>query len=201
MPSNASPSQSEHLEHELICQIVEEGSKVLDLGCGEGDLLKKLQERKKAQCTGVEVSDDKVYECISKGLTAYHGDIDEGLEDFPDKTFDYVILSETLQEVRKPKLVIAEMLRVGRRGIVSFPNFGYWKSRCQLFFFGRAPITEALPFDWYDGPNIQFLSIKDFYRFCDKENHQIVQKIFMTKGRIVKIMPNLLAESALCVLA
>ncbi len=198
---NATSDNSPHVEHNMIVDLVEPKTKVLDLGCGEGDLLIRLEEEKNVEGRGVEVADEKVYKCISRGLAVHHGDIDEGLKDYPDKSFDYVILSETLQEVRRPYLVIEEMLRVGKKGIVSFPNFGYWIPRLQLLFYGRAPITKTLPFEWYDGPNIQFFTIKDFIRFCQQKNINIVQSVFLKEGKPVHILPNLLAESAIYVLS
>jgi len=198
MPSNASAPYN--YEHDIICQLIEKGSKVLDLGCGEGELLLRLQQENGVQGVGVEVAEEKVYKCIGQGLSVHHGDIDEGLKDYPDKSFDYVILSETLQEVRKPYLAIEEMLRVGRRGIISFPNFGFWKARWQLFAYGTAPITDSLPFEWFDGPNIQFFSIKDFQRFCELKKIKIVQSVYFNGGHKVSLLPNLLAQSALCVL-
>lgn len=191
---------SEHrYEFNVICGIVEPGSRVLDLGCGEGTLLKMLQERCQIEGAGVEVSEEKVYACISKGLAVHHGDIDEGLADFPDKSFDFVILSETLQEVHKPALVFQEMLRVGHKCIVSFPNFGHWTARWQLLL-GRTPITDTLPFEWYEGPNIQFLTIWDFFRFCSKKQYTIDQSRFFRKGKPIRCLPNLRADSALFVL-
>lgn len=186
-------------EFDVICDIVEPGSRVLDLGCGEGDLLKMLQERRQAQGAGVEVSEEKVYACVGKGLSVHHGDIDEGLADFPDRSFDYVILSETLQEVRKPAWVFQEMLRVGRKGIASFPNFGYWTARWNMLL-GRAPITETLPFEWYEGPNVKFLTIYDFIRFCQQKNYTIDCAHYFCQGKPVTLFPNLLADSALFVI-
>ncbi len=193
-------SQIEHrYEYDIICDIVEAESRVLDLGCGEGDLLKLLQEKRNIDGAGVEVSEEKVYACISKGLSVHHGDIDEGLADFPEKSFDYVILSETLQEVHKPALVFKEMLRVGHKCIVSFPNFGHWTARWHLLW-GRTPITSTLPFEWYEGPNIQFLTIDDFIRFCKKMNYETVREFYFSQGNQVHFLPNLLADSALFVI-
>ncbi len=191
---------AQRYEHELICNIVEEGSKVLDLGCGKGDLLHLLQEQKNVQGTGVEVSEEDVCECIHKGLSVHHGDIDEGLADYLDQSFDYVVLSETLQEIHKPLLVFREMLRVGKKGIVSFPNFGYWRARCQLFFLGRAPVTKSLPYKWYETPNIHFFTIKDFLTFCEKEQFNIVRSFYIKHRKLQNFMPNLFAEAALFVL-
>ncbi|MDP8243580.1 MAG: methionine biosynthesis protein MetW [Candidatus Hinthialibacter antarcticus] len=187
-------------EHEVISDLVNQGAKVLDLGCGEGQLLELLKRKNKAQGTGVEVAQGKVYKCISKGLTVFHGDIDEGLADFPDKSFDYVLLTDTLQEVRHPSLVIKEMLRVGKQCVVSFPNFGYWSVRVQLMLYGRSPITRALPFDWWETPNLHFFTVRDFFRFCDSEGFHISQSVFIRNGKRMNTAPNLFAEEAVCVL-
>jgi methionine biosynthesis protein MetW len=186
-------------EFDVICEFIEPGSRVLDLGCGEGDLLKLLHERRNVEGAGVEVSEDKVYACISKGLSVHHGDIDQGLADFPDKSFDYVILSETLQEVHKPAWVFQEMLRVGRKCAASFPNFGHWSARWQLAM-GRTPVTDTLPFEWYEGPNIKFLTIKDFVRFCGQKQYTIDHAQYFCKGKPIRFLPNLLADSALFVI-
>lgn len=185
------------LEHEVICRLVEPNSKVLDLGCGNGMLLQLLKARKGVEGTGVEVSEEHVYESIRKGLTVFHGDVDEGLADFPDKSFDYVLLLETLQEVHKPQLVLEEMLRVGKKGIISFPNFAHWLSRIQLFFGGHAPITHSLPHAWYDSPNVQYMTIKDFLRFCEWKNYTIEKAVYLNSWREVSFMPNLRAEVAI----
>lgn len=192
--------QTVRFEHEVISDLIHEGAKVLDLGCGDGELLELLKKKKKAQGTGVEVAQEKVYKCISKGLTVFNGDIDEGLADFPDKSFDYVLLTDTLQEVRKPSLVIKEMLRVGKQCVVSFPNFGFWSVRLQLFLYGRSPITRALPFDWWDTPNLHFFTIRDFNRFCDSEGLRITQSVYIRNGKRVNASPNLFAEEAVCVI-
>lgn len=183
----------------LIADLVEVRSRVLDLGCGDGSLLKLLVDRKQVVGRGVEISDDGVRECVRKGLSVYHGDLDEGLGDYPDDSFDYVILSQTLQAVHRPELVLREMSRVGRIGIVSFPNFGYWKIRWQLLTSGRMPKTDYLPYEWYDTPNIHLLTVKDFHDFCASHALVIDRALYLTNGWQVKVLPNLLAKLAIFV--
>jgi len=191
------PPPGDRSDHWLICQLVERGTRVLDLGCGSGDLLQLLASEKQVEGTGVEFSEEKVYECVNKGLSVHHGDIDEGLSDFPNESFDYVILSQTLQEIRHPNLVIREMLRVGQRGIVSFPNFAHWRIRWQLSVHGTSPTQSPHPFEKERTVNIQFLTIKDFRTFCSQERFLITHSIFLSRGRLIKHWPNLLAETAI----
>lgn len=188
------------LEHEVIARLVEPGAKVLDLGCGEGDLLQLLKDRNQVTGTGVEVSEEKVYLCVRKGLTVFHGDVDQGLADFPDQSFDYVLLTETLQEIHKPELVLREVLRVGKRGIISFPNFAHWRNRLQLCLFGLTPVTPTLPHSWYDTPNIQYVTIKDFLRFCQEKNYRIVDAVYLRDEREIRFWPNLFADTGIIVL-
>ncbi len=188
------------LEYEAICHLVEEKSRVLDLGCGNGNLLKLLRLKKHVHGIGVEKSDEKIFECIQKGISVHHGDIDVGLADYPDHSFDYVILSETLQEVHKPSLVIQEMLRVGKWAIVTFPNFGNWRVRLQILFTGCTPMTKSLPYQWYETPNVQYMSVSDFLHFCKEKDYVIEEKIYFSFGRRFSLWPNLLAESALFVI-
>ena len=189
-------------EHNIICDFIDEGSTVLDLGCGEGDLLCLLKEKGKIkQGHGLEFSEDKISICIQKGLSVQHDDIDKGLEDYPDKSFDYVILSETLQEVRNPLLVIKEMLRVGQKGIISVPNFGHWRNRFQLFFLGKAPVSDNLPYEWYETPNLHFFTSKDFILFCKQQNIKILQSVYTSNRKIITAMPNLFAEEGLYLLS
>src|SRR5512134_955104 len=137
----------------LVAEMVERGAKVLDVGCGDGELLRLLSETRDVDGRGIELSREGVNECVAKGLAVIQGDADTDLSDYPNDAFDYVILSQTLQATRQPRVVLEHMLRIGRHAIVSFPNFGYWKFRLQLLFRGRMPTTKNLPYSWYDTPN------------------------------------------------
>ncbi|XUM23033.1 methionine biosynthesis protein MetW [Bradyrhizobium oligotrophicum S58] len=154
-------------DHLLIAGMVESGSKVLDIGCGDGDLLQLLESRG-IDGRGIELSREGVNHCVAKGLAVVQGDADTDLIDYPDDAFDYVILSQTLQATRRPKTVLENLLRIGRRAIVTFPNFGFWRLRLQLLVGGHMPRTDNLPFTWYDTPNIHFCTIKDFVQLCDE---------------------------------
>jgi len=180
----------------IISDIVEPGTQVLDLGCGDGELLEWLAENKGVEARGVEISPAKVQRAIARGVSAYQGDIDEVLPDYPDHAFDYVILSQTLQETRQPLKVVREMVRVGRRAIVAFPNFGHWPVRLALLGTGRAPKTKLFPHDWYDSPNIHFLTVHDFDQLAGKEGLVIERCYFLAGRRRVTFLPNLLAEVA-----
>jgi methionine biosynthesis protein MetW len=169
-------------DYDVIVSLVAAGARVLDLGCGTGELMERLVRERGAVAQGVDLHQPSVSACISKGLSVFHGDLHEGLADLRDGTFDYVILSRTLQQVADPDEVITQMLRVGRRAIVSFPNFAYWKVRLHLLFTGTLPITPALPYDWYDTPNIRLITIADFERFCRKEGFQIQEKVALAIG-------------------
>lgn len=188
----------------IIANLIDTNSSVLDLGCGKGELLSKLINEKKVQGHGVEIYDDYVFECAGKGVPVIHSDLDEGLGDYPDKSFDYVILSQTLQQVKRPHVILREMLRVGKIGIVSLINFGYWWVRHYLFFHGEMPKSRALPYEWYDTPNIHLSTIKDFRTLCMKNNFYIKKQINLThkkKGLILPtLFPNSFAELAIFVL-
>ena len=166
LPVNESGYRGDHL---LVAQMVEPGSRVLDVGCGEGDLLRLLESRG-VDGRGIELSREGVNRCVAKGLAVVQGDADTDLANYPDDAFDYVILSQTLQATRQPRAVLENLLRIGRRAIVSFPNFGYWKMRLQLLVGGHMPRTDNLPATWYDTPNIHFCTIKDFVQLCDEIN-------------------------------
>ena len=181
----------------IISELVEPDSKVLDLGCGEGELLAWLAENKGVDARGVEISAAKAQRAIARGVSAYQGDIDEVLADYPDQAFDYVILSQTLQETRSPREVLREMLRVGRRGIVAFPNFGHWRVRLSMLFSGKAPRTALFPYEWYESPNIHFLTVHDFEALAALEGLVVERRYFLAGRRTVGMMPNVLAEVAL----
>src|SRR6187402_2604485 len=153
-------------DHLLIAEMVERGSRVLDVGCGDGDLLRLLETRG-VDGRGIELSREGVNRSVAKGLAVIQGDADTDLVDYPDDAFDYVILSQTLQATRQPREVLENMLRIGRRAIISFPNFGHWRIRLQLLLHGQMPVTDNLPDSWYDSPNIHFCTIKDFREMCE----------------------------------
>jgi len=161
---NASGVRVDHL---LVAEMVSQGARVLDVGCGDGELLRLLGETRGVDGRGIELSREGVNESVTKGLAVIQGDADTDLADYPDDAFDYVILTQTLQATRHPRAVLEHMLRIGRRAIVSFPNFGHWRIRLQLLFGGRMPRTDNLPDTWYDTPNIHFCTIKDFRDLCE----------------------------------
>ena len=183
-------------DYAIISEIVEPSTRVLDLGCGEGELLAWLAENKGVEGRGVEINSSKVQRAIARGVSAYQGDIDEGLAGYPDGAFDYVILSQTLQETRRPLQVLREMLRVGRRAIVAFPNFGHWTVRLSMLLTGQAPKTKLFPYEWYDSPNIHFLTVHDFENLVIGERLVIERRYFLSGHSRVESLPNLRAEIA-----
>lgn len=188
------------LDEKIIYQIIAPGSRVLDLGCGDGELLQLLAEGKKAKVQGIELDDNAIYKCVERGLSVFHSDIDSGLPEYPDKSFDYVILNESMQEAKKIEYVLQEALRVGKRVIVGFPNFASIKARFMLFFRGKAPVTKSLPYSWYDTPNLRFLSISDFKNYCARKNIKILGTHYLGKRSVVWFWPNLFALNAVFVL-
>ncbi|MEO8594035.1 MAG: methionine biosynthesis protein MetW [Candidatus Solibacter sp.] len=183
-------------DYAIIGEIVEPHTKVLDLGCGEGELLEWLARQKGVDARGVELSGAKVQKAIARGVSVFQCDIDEGLADYPDQAFDYVILSQTLQETRRPREVLHEMLRVGRRAIVAFPNFGHWRVRLSMLFSGGAPRTPLFPYAWYESPNIHFLTVDDFEELAALEGLIVERRYFLAGHRKMAGFPNLMAEVA-----
>jgi methionine biosynthesis protein MetW len=170
------------LDYELIESMIPDGAKVLDLGCGDGQLLADLVEFKGCVARGIEQDEGQVLECVKRGVAVYQGDMLEGLSFYKDGHFDVVILSQTLQQALKPPEVIREMLRVGRRAVISFPNFGHWSVRLQLLWTGRMPRSRILPYHWYNTPNVHLCTVKDFEEFCEREKLRRVEEIFLTAG-------------------
>ena len=190
------PSISMRPDYAMIASMVTPGAQVLDLGCGEGELLAALQSQKNVEARGVEIDPNKVRCAIARGVSAYQSDIDHGLADYPDNTFDFVILSQTLQETRYPLVVLREMLRVGRHGIVAFPNFGHWTTRLAHVTSGRAPRTRLFPHEWHESPNLHFLTVDDFILLCRAQGWIIERQVFFSGDRQVTHFPNLLSEVA-----
>ncbi len=191
------------VDYELIESLIEPGASVLDVGCGDGELLARLIADKEIRGEGVEVNEKFVVSAIHSGLSIVHRDAQRGLGLYPDKRFDYVILSQTLQTIQNPGDVFEELLRIGKKVIVSFPNFAHWKCRLQLALYGMAPRTGQLPFEWHNTPNIHFLSMKDFDRFCEKHKVEVLRRIPLieTSARAVRFAPNWFAEQAVYLLS
>ena len=164
-------------EFQVIAELIEKEKKVLDVGCGDGTLMEFLKNNKKTNIRGLEISKSKVQECVAKGLTVIEGNAEKDLAQFPDKSFDYVVLSQTLQAFLDPELVINELLRVGKKAIVTIPNFGYWRIRLHLLLKGTMPITKTLPDEWYNTPNIHMCSIKDFFHFVKSRDIKIFKSL------------------------
>lgn len=190
----------ERLDYQIIFDIVKPGTSVLDLGCGPGDLLATLVRSKNVKGQGIEIDDQAIFECIAKGLSVFHDDIDKGLSEYGDKSFDYVIMNQTFQQVKKPEFVLQEAFRVGRKVIVGIPNFAYIKARFQIFFRGRTPVTPALPYEWYDTPNLHFLSIKDFIVYCNERRIEIIKTYYLDGNKKIVFFPNLFAQIGIFVL-
>lgn len=188
--------KSKRIDYKIIYQIVKPKTRVLDLGCGDGQLLSFLVKEKKVKAQGIELNEDAIYKCVEKGLSVFHGNIETGLSGYPDNAFDYVILNQSMQEVKDVEQVIDEALRIGVKVIVGFPNFAHIKARFRLFFKGKVPITSSLPYHWYNTPNLHFLSISDFKNFCKEKKIKILKKFYLTNRKVIKFFPNQLSLSA-----
>ncbi len=189
------------LDHEIIADWIRQGASVLDLGCGDGELLSILVQEKDARAQGIEIDEQAIYKCVAKGLSVFHEDIEGGLSGYPDDSFDYVVMSSSLQQVKKPDVVFREALRVGKNLIVGFPNFCHYSSRLQIFFGGKVPVTPSLPYKWYDTPNLHFLSISDFIDYCRLRGLKIQASAFVSKRKRVSFLPNLFAEEGVFLLS
>ena len=195
------------IDFELVAQMVDPGTKILDVGSDDGALLELLRDRCQVEGRGIELSQQGVNKCVARGLSVIQGDADKDLIYYPDDSFDYVILSQTIQATRNPKAVLEHLLRIGRKAIVSFPNFGHWKVRSDLMFRGTMPVNDYLPYSWYDTPNIHFCTVRDFVKLCGEANAKI-EKAHGLQGngeRISFSAPwwfwNLFAEQAIFLLS
>jgi methionine biosynthesis protein MetW len=195
----ASPSPD--LEHHTILAWIDRGASVLDLGCGDGAFLADLVAKKQVAACGIDIDERAIYQCVARGLSVFHQDLDTGLSEYADRSFDYVILKQSLQQVRHPAFVLQEATRVGHKAIVSLPNFAYYAARFQICFRGRVPVTPALPYEWHDSPNIHFLSILDFLDFCAERTFRIENSLFIRHNRVVRVFPNFFAETAIFLLS
>ncbi len=190
------------LDYRFIAQHVPSGSRVLDLGCGDGSILEQLIREDQVEGLGIDIDEDAVKECVSRGVPVYHGNMFEGIQMFSDNSFDCVILSRTLQQSLNPRRIVKEMLRVGRRGIISFPNFGHWTARLKFCFTGRRPVTGGPGQTWHETPNVHPLTIKDFISFCREQELLIEDRVFYTSQfyRVPSFLANLLARYAVFVI-
>jgi methionine biosynthesis protein MetW len=192
------PLSLESLRPDLraIAGIVTAGARVLDLGCGDGELLDYLKKEKGVRGRGIELSESGVLACVRRGLSVRQGNLQEGLADYPDKSFDYVILSQTLQFLDDPVMIVGEMLRVGRMAVISFPNWGYWRCRVELLVNGRLPQAPDLPQEWFAAPRWQALTTADFIRFCQSQGFTVRQEIYLAHHRRITHLPNFRARTA-----
>ena len=180
-----------------IASWIPEGARVLDLGCGDGALLAYLKETRGVSGYGIENDEASIVACIANGVNVIQVNLEAGMNEIADQSFDVVILSQTLQAIKRTEAVIAEMLRVGREAIVTFPNFGYWRHRTQIALGGKMPVSEDLPYQWYNTPNVHLFTIADFDQFCAERKYRVLSRAVLSNGREQKVLPNLLGELAL----
>ena len=171
-------------EFKVIAELLPNNSKVLDVGCGDGSLMNFLEKEKNIIVRGLELNQDNVQQCIHKGLSVIQGNAETELNQFPNQSFDYVVLSQTLQAFYDPEKVLKDLLRIGKSVVISIPNFGYWKVRTNLLLFGKMPVTKTLPNKWYDTPNLHMCTIKDLFNFCDEKNIKIKKVIGVNEDKI-----------------
>lgn len=195
------PTDKVSREYSAILEFVKPGSKVLELGCGDGHLLAQLAHERRSRVRGIDPNSQSVRDCVARGLSVLQGDLDSSLADYGDGEFDYVVLNQSIPLVRQPALVLADALRVGKQVIVSFPNFAHYSARFQLFFGGRTPVTPSLPYEWFNTPNLHFLSISDFQRFCRKNGLGIKGALYVDRDRLVRWFPDLRARVGIFLLA
>jgi len=182
------------LEFQTICNYIKEESSVLDLGCGDCELLHRLIKNKNIKAQGIEIDEKEIYKCVQKGVSVLHEDIEYGLSEYKDKSFDYIVLQQSLSEVvRQPEKVIQEALRVGKKVIISFSNFAHYRARLQIFLKGKTPVTPSLPYSWYDTPNLHFLSLSDFIEYCRERKINIEKKTYLGIKRKAYLFPNVFA--------
>jgi methionine biosynthesis protein MetW len=191
----ANAARVSRADFEAIAAWVQPGSSVLDLGCGDGQLLDYLRQSRQVRGYGVEIDDANVLACVRNGVNVIQSDLERGLAGFDAGSFDFVVLSQTLQAMRHTEEIVLEMLRVGRQGIVTFPNFGHWEARLQIMA-GRMPVSPALPYQWYDTPNVHLCTIRDFESFCSSHAIRVLERIVLSNGRTVTFMPNLFGSLA-----
>jgi methionine biosynthesis protein MetW len=193
-------NNTDKADHKILSDWILEKSSVLDLGCGDGELLSLLVNEKQVHAHGIEISDQAIHRCVAAGLNVFQEDIDTGLAEYAEKSFNYVILNQTFQQVKKPDFVLTEALRVGEYVIVGFPNFCYIADRFQIFFKGTVPVTSSLPYEWYNTPNLHFLSIADFKHYCRKRDITVEKTGYVRNNHPVRFLPNLFSEIGLFLL-
>ncbi|OSI34696.1 methionine biosynthesis protein MetW [Neisseria dumasiana] len=181
---------------QLIYDWIPQGSRVLDLGCGNGELLSALIQRKQCTGYGVEIDTEGVIASIERGVSVIQADLEQGLQDFGDNSFDILVLSQTIQAMQNTETILQDLTRVAKQAIVSFPNFGYWRNRLQIGLCGHMPVSERMPYQWYNTPNIHWCTLQDFDRLCAKNHIRVLERAVMTAGKRINILPNLLGSLA-----